>query len=465
MKNSYLFSNFSSLNNLKQKKVSFCPPAFIVGKERSGTTLLSAILNRHPQICVTPETNFLYRLFNYPGGSDSFKLDWPDSLYNIIDSMLPTADWDKPARLVHERFDKNPVSGREAFIGLGETVSEFYGKTLWIEKTPNHIHCLSFIRELFPEAPIILIVRDGRDVAHSLTKVRFGSANFFENLWLWRQANAVAREFIDQDNNSIAIRYEDLTQHSERVVREVCWFLGVHFEACMLVPDGSEKALIDTTGNHMYQAAAPIDKTKVASWRKDLEHSKVRAAEMIVHDELEAWGYELITKNDHPKPCLRVSELTLVSRRYRDLYDSVLLAIAHINSPFRLTGVGSLLDSNPKVKTDAWVTDELPVPPSSTLSRMKIITFLIGLIINLMKFKIFGKKLVWIFLPSSDLSKRWWLHRIVERLMLMMSTLTILNIENEEIKNELRKYYGQDINKCLDKRDPKFLEKLLAIFT
>ena len=53
---------------------------FIVGVPRSGTTLLATILNRHPLVCVTPETYFFSLTEQYPGGRTAFLRELPHSL-------------------------------------------------------------------------------------------------------------------------------------------------------------------------------------------------------------------------------------------------------------------------------------------------------------------------------------------------------------------------------------------------
>ena len=45
------------------RKISSMPMSFVLGKERSGTTLLQLMLNVHPGIVAPPESRFIMLLF------------------------------------------------------------------------------------------------------------------------------------------------------------------------------------------------------------------------------------------------------------------------------------------------------------------------------------------------------------------------------------------------------------------
>ena len=71
------------------------------------------------------------------------------------------------------------------------------GKRRVVEKTPKHIQCIGKILKWSPEAKIIIIVRDGRDVAYSI-KQRTGSLE--EGIQRWMDDNLSAKEFWNHPN-------------------------------------------------------------------------------------------------------------------------------------------------------------------------------------------------------------------------------------------------------------------------
>src|SRR5579885_528706 len=144
------------------------PPFFIVGCPRSGTTLLATLLDRHSRICVPPETHFFY-----------FERDW-----ELFSKGDPVSDLDAyrkiNPRINDLRFDNEKISrllgggspGPKAFFeALMADYTERAGKKRWGEKTPDHLLKLDSILGHFPEAKIILITRDGRDVVDSLRRM------------------------------------------------------------------------------------------------------------------------------------------------------------------------------------------------------------------------------------------------------------------------------------------------------
>lgn len=402
---------------------TFASPAFIVGVMRSGTTLLSATLNRHPLVCVTPETDFLYKLSRYPGGSEGFRRDWPDSLYRIVDRMKPTAEWDKPAVLLERRVHGRPLTGREAFLELGAMIAQRYGKRLWVEKTPNHINCLPFIRQLFPEARIIHIVRDGRDVADSLSRVSFGSPNYFDNLLRWMREVEGADAFAASDRNTLAVRYEDLVADPGSTMREVCQFLGIGFVPAMLQPDGSERALIERDSDHMKEAATQVTGAKVRSWASRLSPGRQRMALMLAQRQLERFGYAEAARGGVE---VVVSPRLLLSRHDRSALDRVLESLANARSDLRTAGVSELGTGQASAAPAIWLAAELPCCDQPGALAGGAPGMLLRGLVRMLLLRLRGTHIVFVDLPRRRASERWRLARLMRRLVGWMATLTVV---------------------------------------
>ena len=103
------------------------------------------------------------------------------------------------------------------------------GKRRWIEKTPKHIYRIGDILRLQPEAKIILIIRDGRDVACSF-KYRTGSVEI--GIKRWHEDNLAAKEYWSHPN-VYAIRYEQLVDDFENSIADVLSFLNETYEKGM----------------------------------------------------------------------------------------------------------------------------------------------------------------------------------------------------------------------------------------
>lgn len=100
------------------------------------------------------------------------------------------------------------------------------GKARWVEKTPQHIYLIKEILSYFPEGKVLLMLRDGRDVACSIQD-RYGSLEAGIDCWI--EDNEAGRSFWDHPNVHL-VRYEKLVSDFEKTVREVTAFVGEEFE-------------------------------------------------------------------------------------------------------------------------------------------------------------------------------------------------------------------------------------------
>jgi hypothetical protein len=122
------------------------------------------------------------------------------------------------------------ASERPEFIARFESELRDSGKARWVEKTPRHVLHLGEILAAFPNARIILMMRDGRDVACSI-RDRVGDFETGINRWL--DHNAAADPYRDRPEVRV-LKYEDLVADPERELREICAFLGEPFDPAML---------------------------------------------------------------------------------------------------------------------------------------------------------------------------------------------------------------------------------------
>ena len=90
------------------------------------------------------------------------------------------------------------------------------GKERWVEKTPRHLRMTSTIRQLWPDARIVRIVRDPRDVALSLAGMPFAKDSLVGNLVRVDQDDRASRASIESDGSAMTLRYEDLVTEPER---------------------------------------------------------------------------------------------------------------------------------------------------------------------------------------------------------------------------------------------------------
>jgi sulfotransferase family protein len=271
-------------------------PIFVVGYQRSGTTLLQALLGAHSRIASPPETYFLMRISNlrdyYGDLRDDANLR--RALHDTIEPPLPLFEgcgFDEEA--LYERALETDRSYRALFHTVMSDFAQRHAKARWCDKTPGQR--ARQILQLFPDAQIVHIVRDPRDVI----------ASSLATPWTTMDAAGLARGWrrFTLDNLAVGqragperfhqIRYEDLTRDPTTVLRGVCSFLGERFEPAMITDRGRRRATIaPTAGPWQSRALEDISPAREGGWRTRLRRSDAAVVSAILRAEFGPLGYE-----------------------------------------------------------------------------------------------------------------------------------------------------------------------------
>ena len=225
----------------------------------SGSTLLSHVLNRHPALACGDELG----LFSKPVGYDRF--DYLKKKAFLIKNFgISSNPYFPEASILRNlgsyRLNRNAVWRwvRESadIRALAEKfrwhVLALTGKPYWVEKTPENIYLIGPFIKMFPDAKIIHIVRDPRDVMLSMLR-RGNSLEYAASRWLMPVA---AVQNYRGDRHVLEIRYEDLILKSQQTFKAICAFLGVDFHMGYFTNDG-------------HQSKGIIKKDRWESWNLD----------------------------------------------------------------------------------------------------------------------------------------------------------------------------------------------------
>lgn len=140
---------------MSQTAKSPTPPVLIVGVHRSGTSLLTRMLERIGL--------FVGKDLQGDHESGTF-IQLNNLFFEKTDSS-----WDKPAYPSAKQIDANIMGG--FFRKNYEVIQQNFGPTdgLWGFKDPRTVTTLPLWKRLFPSAPIVYITRSPHDIARSLT--------------------------------------------------------------------------------------------------------------------------------------------------------------------------------------------------------------------------------------------------------------------------------------------------------
>lgn len=277
-------------------------PIFIVGAPRSGTTLLAAQLSAHSKLSCGPETHFFRWLATTSTQPLLDRHTWPQAALDFIASIRYRQFQDQStAQLITkygvtlQEIETALRDAQPSVAAMLASITEPYmraaGKVRWVEKTPDHIEHLQLIRRHFPRSPIIHIVRDPRDVALSLTRVPWGAASLTEAFLHIRKLDCASADFLENDPGSHTLHFEDLLQDPRRELQKICDFIDEPFEARMLNTAETGQRVNSRNAPWKEKASQPIDKDRIAVWRKELTPAQNRLAEAIVGNILQRHNY------------------------------------------------------------------------------------------------------------------------------------------------------------------------------
>lgn len=277
-------------------------PIFVVGAPRSGTTLLQYMMRSHPRLSLpTGESHFFIPLYrNAEKYGDLSRLENVravlDAMHrqsaDFLDTDLHGMKFDAAA-LAEELLREGRNTMPAIIAGLFEKNARGEGKVRWGDKTPYYVLHMIKLKEWFPDAQFIHLIRDGRDVALSLFGRRhdFGVYNIYFAAKYWQIYVELGRAQGLQlkADSYMEIHYEDILADQEGSMRRICAFLQEDFSPALLSYEKSSE-----TGKTPL-LMQPVQSDNKEKWRKEMTPGQIAVFESAVGSTLRDCGYVLET--------------------------------------------------------------------------------------------------------------------------------------------------------------------------
>lgn len=311
-------------------------PVFIVGTPRSGTTLVRLVLDSHPSIAITPESSFLFRagrIWNRIYG-DKLNEKKVGAFIKDLNSLPQVRDW-LPSTCTPERVIEQ-CHGDFSWGSVLNCVFDLYAesrqKPRWGDKTPKNLYAVEDIFAKFPDAKIVVVVRDCRDVVMSMQNADFSRSTHVLAALRWQKDAERGRELIEKYGDRVFIlKYEDLLENPEKEIKTTLEYCGLDNDPSILKRYMAHEDDVAHTKSDLYMK--PISPSNLNKWKTSMPDKIISDCEAIAGNGLRYFGYE--TRFDNPSiSATRLRALQFKggwslfrNRKYMENYRALLLIL------------------------------------------------------------------------------------------------------------------------------------------
>ena len=292
-------------------ELSEMPMFFIIGRPRSGTTLLSLMLDAHPHVAIPGECNFILAL------SNNFKniktMDERSKLLFMSDlrgsKYFDTLAIDREA--LRQKLSETEATTFGKLIRMVQLSSQsVHAKrdiTITGDKNPSYSsENFHKIFSCFPEARYIHLVRDYHDHIASMLSGNFRSPSATFIAMVWRRSIKMMKRYEKKyPENFYTLRYEDLVAEPESHMQRLCEFLEIPYYEGLSDFYQKEEAYRESQPHiyfedHHRSLFRKVDQSRIGSWPSVLKGNQLTAVEFIAAKTGRSLGYDYKYGTLHP---------------------------------------------------------------------------------------------------------------------------------------------------------------------
>jgi hypothetical protein len=310
----------------------FVDTVFLICSERSGSNLITRMVDNHPQFCGPSPTHLIRLLVQHRFAYG----DWDDLCADAAELLATKiGEWrTQPTARDLAAVEPRTLTALLRHVFEGE--ARACGKERLFIKENHTARLLPFLLSAWPDARFVYLVRDPRDMALSWKRsaVHRGDVVRASREWQQDQAEGIAAIAQFHDTHRLhCLSYEDLVVVPELELLRLCRFLNVRFCPAMLEYHRAPETIANAQQTAAWEnLARPVMTDNTRKWRGGLDNTEIALVEAVCAQEMAFFGYqrestdprtlaeleaELLPFERHDKPGYRDLPAAERSRRAR----------------------------------------------------------------------------------------------------------------------------------------------------
>jgi hypothetical protein len=253
------------------------------------------MLSASAELTIPPECDFLWRSAARFGRA----ADMRGREREFVECVAALSSFEglevQPDDILRRLQGRSPLPLSECIGAVYAVYADKRGRARWGDKNPFYVLHLDLVEALFPEAHVIHMVRDARDVVASYQKTKMRPHHLLITAKRWQRCVRAGRRWgAERPDRYLEIRYEELVATPEREMRRTCAFAHMAYSDRMLEFHAANRDLHEIPPGerqHHQNLARPIMRSNSEKWRSELSPHEIRLVEHVTAPLLEAAGY------------------------------------------------------------------------------------------------------------------------------------------------------------------------------
>jgi len=299
-------------------------PVFVLGCGRSGTKFLYHTLLSARGFAVYHAESNAFNLLGLRFGNLAHRRNRRQLLDQYYTSKLFQRTGLDP-KDIEELVMENCRNAGDFLRIVMEAIAHKQGVERWAESTPLHMLYLPLIKKLLPDALVIHIIRDGRDVAASLHRIGWirplpwdGTRAFLVPAIFWRWIVSKGRRYgRAMGDDYMEVHYEELVENPRDTLERIGKFIAhdLNYDRIQQVALGS----VHNPNSSFRGDGKETEANTIGRWKRMFTPPQVRDIEASIGNLLVDTGYTLETPPGETQSSLQVRFMNFLYPLYFDL--------------------------------------------------------------------------------------------------------------------------------------------------